>query len=255
VSATRHDEPVMGTVVTIDVRNCSETASEAAIGQALDWLHWVDRTFSTYLPGSEICRIERGELHIDDAQPHVRNILAACDELGAMTQGYFDAFATGRLDPSGLVKGWSLEQASDILVAAGCPDHLISGGGDIQLRGRTGSDEAWRVAVVHPFRLDGYCAVLELDGGAVATSGTYERGFHVIDPHLGRPAMDLASVTVIGEHLATTDAYATAALAMGDLAPEWLEGLVGFEGMVIDADGRGHETSGFDRYRVALAVS
>ena len=61
-----------------------------------------------------------------------------------------------------------------------------------------------------------------LHEGAVATSGTYERGFHVIDPKRRRPVTDLAAVTVIGPELTLTDAYATAALAMGAAAPAWL---------------------------------
>jgi thiamine biosynthesis lipoprotein len=58
-----------------------------------------------------------------------------------------------------------------------------------------------------------------------------------VNPHSGRAALDLASVTVTGPDLATTDAYATAALAMGFDAPRWLSSLVGFEAIVVDAGG------------------
>ena len=109
----------------------------------------------------------------------MRHILALCEGLRTATNGYFDSRAAGRLDPSGVVKGWSIDQASEILTTAGCPDHLIDGGGDVRLRGRAGPNTQWRVAVVHPLRLDAYCAALQLPDGAVATSGTYERGFHV----------------------------------------------------------------------------
>jgi thiamine biosynthesis lipoprotein len=54
-----------------------------------------------------------------------------------------------------------------------------------------------------------------LRDGAVATSGLYERGLHVVDPRQRRPATDLAAATVIGPDLAMADAYATTAVAMG----------------------------------------
>ena len=58
-----HQEAVMGTVVTFDVVTPSSTAEiEAALRAAVTWLHWVDSTFSTYKPDSEVCRFDRGEL-------------------------------------------------------------------------------------------------------------------------------------------------------------------------------------------------
>ena len=130
---------------------------------------------------------------------------------------------------SGVVKGWSIEQASSILEAAGLPDHAIDGGGDVRLRGAPGPGRAGRVGVRHPGRREAYSAALCLGDAAVATSGTYERGAHVVNPRTGRPATELVSVTVVGPELTTTDAYATAALAMGADAPAWLAGLGGYE--------------------------
>jgi thiamine biosynthesis lipoprotein len=252
MNAVVHAEEVMGTVVAFEVRG-QPAGAPAAIEEAVAWLHWVDATFSTYRPDSEISRLDRGALTEDVCHPEVRHILALCERLRATTNGYFDARATGRLDPSGVVKGWSIERASQMLTAAGCPDHLIDGGGDVRLHGQAGPKIDWRVGVVHPLRLDAYCAALHLDHGAVATSGTYQRGYHVIDPHRRRPAADLAAVTVIGAELTMADAYATAALAMGTAAHVWLEGLPDHEAMVIDTDGRGWETTGFCRYRLDVA--
>ena len=82
-------------------------------------------------------------------------------------------------------------------------------------------------------------------GGAVATSGTYERGPHVINPFSGQPATELIAVTVVGPELISADAYATAAFAMGAAAPAWLESLVGYESLVISPDGQGWSTQGF----------
>ena len=251
---TVHHEAVMGTVVTFDVRTPAGAEGKppaaegvaAAVGAAVGWLHWVDTTFSTYQHGSEVNRFDRGELAAADCCAELRHVVALCHELDRATGGYFDAWATPRFDPSGVVKGWSIEQASSILVAAGFPHHAIDGGGDIRLRGTPGPARSWEVGVRHPLRREAYCAALSLSEGAVATSGTYERGAHVVNPFTGRPATGLASVTVVGPELTTADAYATAALAMGADAPSWLASLHNYEAQVVSDHGRGWATPGFE---------
>lgn len=247
---------VMGTVVTFDVRTpASDKTIDAAVVEAVGWLRWVDETFSTYKIDSEVNRFDRGELHFDQCCREMRSIIGLCLHLSGKTKGFFDAWAGARFDPSGVVKGWSIDRASDILCRHGLPDHAIDGGGDIRLRGqpRAGNQELWNVGVRHPVRTDVYAAALCLGPGAVATSGTYERGLHVLDPFTGRPARALTSVTVIGPDLTTADAYATAALAMGPAAPSWLAGLRGYEAQVITPDSRGWSTPGFKRHTLDLA--
>lgn len=77
-----------------------------------------------------------------------------------------------------------------------------------------------------------------ISGLAIATSGTAERGLHVVDPHSGAPAVDIASLTVIEPDLATADALATAGVAMGRRARDWLESVPGHVALAIMADGR-----------------
>lgn len=243
---TVHQEAVMGTVVTFDVVSSAPAAEvEAALRRAVEWLHWVDETFSTYKPESEVCRFDRGELDLGHCCPEFRHIFALCHRFGEETGGYFDAWAGGAYDPSGVVKGWSVEHASVLLSEAGLGDHLVDGGGDVALSGRPAPGARWHVGVRHPLQPSDYAAVLALAEGAVATSGTYERGLHVLNPLTGAPAADLVSVSVVGPELVVADAYATAALAMGAKAPAWLEGLEGYEAMVISPDGRGWSTRGW----------
>ena len=171
------------------------------------WLRWVDVTFSTYRRDSEISRLDRGERF--DPHPLVREVLARCEELRVETGGWFDARAGGRLDPSGYVKGWAVERAA----AFGRGRFLIDAGGDVVLRG------AWRVGIRHPYERDRLAGAITVSDCAVATSGAYERGAHVLNPRTRRPATGLSSVTVIERDLGTADAYATAAFATGD--PAW----------------------------------
>jgi FAD:protein FMN transferase len=241
-----HHEAVMGTVVTFDVVTPSSTADvEAALRTAVKWLHWVDATFSTFQPDSEVCRFDRGELELDDCSPELRHVFALCHRFNDETDGFFDAWAGGSFDPSGVVKGWSIEEASRLLAEAGLPDHLVDGGGDVRLRGAPGPDLPWHVGVRHPLQRDAYCATLSLGEGAVATSGTYERGPHVLNPFTGKPAVELVSATVVGPDLTVGDAYATAALVMGVQAPAWLGRLTGYEALIIGPDGRGWSTPGW----------
>jgi thiamine biosynthesis lipoprotein len=245
VTPVRH-VAVMGTVVTFDVRTpASAPVVKAAIDEAEKWLHWVDGTFSTYQYASEVNRFDRGELAVGACCAEMRAIVALCHRYNERTGGFFDAWAAARFDPSGVVKGWSIDRASDILVAHGLTDHAIDGGGDVRLRGAPGHGGLWNVGVRHPFRRDAFCAALSVGSGALATSGTYERGLHVLDPFTGRPAAALAAVTVFGPDLTSADAYATAALAMGLAAPRWLEALEGYESQVITADGGAWATPGF----------
>jgi FAD:protein FMN transferase len=212
----------MGMPVTVSGVNPDAAAMVFA------WLRRVDGLFSTYRPDSEVCRLDRGELDAGDADPLVREVLERCEGLRVETGGYFDARASGRLDPSGLVKGWAVDRAAALLVATGARRFCVSAGGDLVARGGP-----WRVGVRHPRRRRRLAAALTVTDAAVATSGAYERGPHVLDPHTRRPARGARSVTVVGPDLGTADAYATAAFAMGAAGPAWTAGLDGYEAMTV----------------------
>jgi FAD:protein FMN transferase len=229
---------IMGMPIVIDVRD--EGSHEEEVERAFDWFRWVDATFSTYREDSEISRIGRGELELADAGEAVRWVLCRCETLRDETDGYFDANVSGRLDPSGLVKGWSVDRAAALLRDAGLEHFGVSAGGDMCL---VGPD--WRVGIGHPTQHQSVAAVLQVDDVAVATSGAYARGDHVVDPHTGRPPADVLSVTIVGPDLATADAYATAAFAMGPRGPEWTARLPGYEAMTIMADETVLTTGGF----------
>jgi thiamine biosynthesis lipoprotein len=239
-------EHVMGMPIVVDVRDDGADCS-AALVDLFAWLHRVDATFSTYREESEIRRLDRGELLLEDADPDVREVLDRCEELRAETGGYFSARAAGPLDPSGLVKGWAVDRGAAILEAAGLRNFAVNAGGDIRLAGGALPDDRWRVGIEHPERHDRIAATVEIRDGAIATSAAYARGDHVRDPHTGRAPEGVLSVTIAGPDLATADAYATAAFAMGPDGPEWTRRLHGYEALTILADGRVLSTPGFPR--------
>jgi thiamine biosynthesis lipoprotein len=231
-------EHVMGMPVGIDVR---DTVPSGAVDRTLSWFRHVDRVFSLYRDDSEISRIARRTATRQMASPAVREVLTQCDLLRTLTDGFFDPLASGRLDPSGYVKGWAVERAVELLERAGARRLAVNAGGDAVVRG----DMTWRVGIQHPIKRRLLAAVIELRDAAVATSGAYERGTHIINPHNGRPPQGLLSVTVLGSDLAFADAYATAAFAMGTDAPQWLATLDGYAGMAILEDQRVVCTPGF----------
>jgi thiamine biosynthesis lipoprotein len=236
-----HVEHVMGMAVSCDIREPSPRVG--ALDDVLRWLHHVDATFSTYRDDSEITRFGRRELGIDGLSPDVEDILLRCIELTDLTGGAFDAFAVPApngtmLDPSGLVKGWSIERAAVMLEAAGAMNFCINAGGDIALRGEASPGEAWRVGVRHPDADDRLALVLAVRGPlGIATSATYERGAHIIDPRVGAPTTELASVTVVGPDLGTADAYATAAFVMGLDSIAWIDTQPEYGAYLVTHDG------------------
>jgi FAD:protein FMN transferase len=242
IAARRHAEPCMGTVFSFDLRPPYPPAG--VLEQVLAWLHRMDATFSTYRPDSDISRLGRGEVAVGDCAPEVAEVLGRCDELAEATGGCFSAYAGGVLDPSGLVKGWAVERASAMLRAAGSVRHSVNGGGDIRLAGETEPGRPWRVGIADPLRPGGLAAVVTGRDLAVATSGTAERGAHILDPRTGRPPGGLASVTVVGPSLTLADAYATAAFVMGEEARAWIDGTAGYEAFAVTETGRTWVTAG-----------
>ena len=240
----RHAEHVMGTVVSFDVPLSAR--HDGSLEAAIRWLHWVDRVFSPYRPDSDVSKLARAEVTLDGCAPEVAEVFAACARVRDVSGGYFTASPGGRLDPSGYVKGWAVERAASLLSRAGSANHLVNGGGDVQCAGGRAAGEPRRVGIADPFRPAALALVVAVRDCAVATSGTAERGPHIIDPFTGRPASGLASLTVVGPGLALADAYATAAFAMGPArARDWTGSLDGHEAYAITPEGQTWQTSGF----------
>jgi thiamine biosynthesis lipoprotein len=251
VHGLRRVEHVMGMPVSLHLADPLPVATLTRLAdEVFAWLREVDARFSTYREHSEVNRFGRGELRWAACSADMRAVLDRCAALWHATDGYFDTYVTGRLDPSGYVKGWAVQVASDRLVEAGAVNHFLNAGGDLRVHGcpePAGAGDrgaGWRIGIRHPWLSMRVCWVLEGTDIAVATSGTYERGPHVIDPRRGVSADDLSSVTVVGPDLGEADAYATAGLAMGTAGIDWLARLAGHESAIVTADGRCFRSDG-----------
>lgn len=236
----------MGTVIGLDLREPS--IADGAIEAFFDWLRSVDARFSTYRDDSLVSRIRRGETELLRTDGDLIEVLELCEQVRVRSNGAFDVWShhDDGLDPSGLVKGWSIDRGAEILRAAGARNFCINAGGDVLAIGEARRGEPWRVGVRHPIDANRVASVVLASDLAVATSGAYERGAHILTAlSEGGPPQPL-SVTVAGPTLTLADAYATAAFAMGERGVEWLARLGTYSGFVVTAKGRAVWTHSFD---------
>jgi thiamine biosynthesis lipoprotein len=150
----------------------------------------------------------------------------------------------GGVDPTGLVKGWAADRALAVLRQAGLPGAMVNGGGDLAAFGSPAPGQRWRAGIRHPWCADALAGIVEVEA-AVATSGPYERGAHLIDPATGSPACRAASATVTGPSLAMADALSTAVAVGADEALALVGAADGYAAYLIRPDGSEANTAGF----------
>jgi len=243
----------MGMPATVEVINGSPEIFEKA------FLHFkeIDERFSTYKSSSEISKINRGEIRPENYSAPMQEIFALAEKTKHETNGFFDIRTPqGSIDPSGLVKGWAIFKAAEMIRDAGYQNFWVEIAGDIQVSGTNAEGKAWRVGVRNPFKREEIVKIVELRGEGMATSGDYIRGGHIYEPHTGKTATsNIVSLTVIGPDVYEADRFATAAFAMGEAGLNFIEGMPGFEGYAVTRDNRAILTSGFPTYADAQQKS
>jgi FAD:protein FMN transferase len=222
-----HAEPVWGTVVTFDLR-APEFGPEVddILTESVGYLHQVDAWFSTYRVDTPITMHRKGLMPLSRLPVAVQDVLGACKLARQLTRGAFDPWVVpGGVDPSGYVKGWAAGQVADAIVRAGVPNVAVNAGGDIACRGRQAPGELWSIGILDPRNPQQVVELVQVGDGAVATSGLYERGSHIIDPHTGSRDVYYESATIVGPDAGLADALATAALIAGPSAAAWFRTL------------------------------
>ena len=239
----RHVEQVMGMPVSLALRgrHADTTAGRQVWHAVIDQLQQVDRVFSTYREDSVINRLDRGELDIEQCPADVVEVLELGREAETQSAGAFSIYLPGpggrrRLDPSGVVKGWAVERAAQLLTALEDTDFCLSAGGDMVCHTADAERPDWRIGIEHPHHPSTLIAVVPIRNGALATSAATHRGQHLLDARTGHPAHGVASVTVIGPSLTWVDIDATAAYAHGADAASWLRTRPGRTGLIVWPD-------------------
>lgn len=223
-----------------------------SVERVFEYFRYVDETFSTYKPHSEISRINRGELLERDYSEDMRIIFAAAAKTKHDTDGYFDIKKPdGFVDPSGIVKGWAIHNAAELLRVRGRKHFYLEAGGDIATYGLNEHGESWRIGIRDPEHYEKIIKIVTPHEQGIATSGTAARGHHIWNPYTGTAATSpYLSISVIGPNVFEADRFATAAFAMGEQGMEFIERLSGFEAFAISKKRHAVKTSGFAQYEV-----
>ena len=245
----RQQFPVWGTIVDVDIASSvvSEDGLNQGMQQVIDFCKQVDTNFSTYIDTSWVTRLRTNKVEISSCPPLVQEVWELCLQAKHLTDGAFDPWAVeGGFDPSGLVKGWAADKCADMLVSLGIEHVQVNAAGDLTLRGGfyDGVDKPWSIGVINPDNKKEVVKVFAIIDGAIATSGAYERGAHISDPHTAMIAIGAKSATVVGPDGWLCDAMATAVMVGGTDSAKWFSQaeLHGYQVFAIDR----HEQSAWE---------
>ncbi len=244
---TRETRILMGMPVMVEI---VAGGGESLIADIFAYFEAVDRRFSPFKPASELSDLNSGRIAGRDLSLEMREVLALAARTFVETRGFFDVRRPdGRIDPSGIVKGWAIRNAARLIEAAGVGDFMVDAGGDVQSRGSNANGDAWTIGIRNPFDERQVIKAVRPSGRGIATSGTYARGQHIYDPHRpGVPITDIVSLTVIGPDVLEADRFATAAFAMGKAGIQFVEEQPHLEGYIVDRGGIATQTSGFKAF-------
>jgi thiamine biosynthesis lipoprotein len=137
------------------------------------------------------------------------------------------------IDFGGVVKEYAADRAAGLCWSAGIRHGMINLGGDIKIIGPRGDGSPWRVGIRHPRQKDALLQTVALSGGAMASSGDYERCLtidgvrygHILNPRTGWPVTHLASVSVIADFCVVAGSASTIAMLKAEAGPAWLKTL------------------------------
>lgn len=236
----------MGMPVRIQV--IDETALEKDIDEILKYFQHIDDVFSTYKSTSEISKINNGLIKEENASGEVKEVFDLCRKTEAETNGYFTVSINKKIDPSGIVKGYAIHNAAEILRKRGYKNFFVEIAGDAEVAGRNEKGELWKIGIQNPFSPEEIIKIVCISEKGIATSGNYIRGTHILNPISHQPADDIASMTVIGPNAYEADRFATAAFAMGEKGIQFIEGLKDFSGYMVTKDKKAIYTSNFEKY-------
>jgi thiamine biosynthesis lipoprotein len=241
----KRTELIMGMPVTVEIDGRDTEKHFIAV---FEYFRKVDNRYSTYKSASEITKINDGLPNIKWSL-EMKTVLDLCEQTRKDTNGFFNITSNGRRDPSGLVKGWAINNAANMLRKKKVNNFYIEAGGDIQVNGHDTNNEPWLIGIRNPFNIDEIIKTIVVTSQGVATSGTYIRGQHIYNPFEPNKKLNqVKSLTVIGPNIYEADRFATAAFAMGVEGIDFIKTIHGLEGYMVTEDKSATYTAGFERY-------
>jgi len=153
----------------------------------------------------------------------------------------------------GIAKGFIVDRASEILKTNGVENHLVNAGGDIKTSGVSAQGKKWKIAIQDPNKKGHYPSIIQMDTGAVATSGNYEAYYdqeklfhHIINPHTGISPQVSASVSITAPTVMEADALATAVFVLEpDSGLDFINVRKENDCFIIDRGGRRQKSAGW----------
>lgn len=245
------DRIMMGMPIIVEIIG-EDNKVQSVINDVFDYFDYIDKTFSVYKENSEISKINRGEILPQKYSNDMREIFELAEKTKLETNGYFDINNGKIVDPSGIVKGWAIYKAGQLIRQKGFQNFYVNAGGDIELGGHNSQGKKWKVGLVNPFDTKTSIKTLYLSDCGVATSGNYERGNHIYNPKDGKNVEkmgnNIVSLTVIGQNVLEADRFSTPAFAMGKMGIDFIQKQNNLEGYIIDNNGIATMTSSFNKY-------
>ncbi|EJO04187.1 FAD:protein FMN transferase [Oenococcus oeni] len=228
--------PFTGQIV---VKEDDEVTREVILGRAKkihEWLVLVDHIFSPFRTNSELTLYNHRKIEMTGTNLLFQEVFALSIWAKEMTQGLFSANFVGKYNPTGAVKGWAIEKAERIQLAPLLSDPNfvavnLNGGGDMQFSSSDKHNWQWEIGIVNPFDNKKVISCFRMKNGAIATSGTSQRGEHLFNSSTGRAIpeknFNVISSSVIGSELTYSDIWATAIATTTINDHSWLKRLSG----------------------------
>lgn len=211
----------------------------AGLSAAFDEVARLERLLSTFIPESELSRVNReGAGRAVPVSEDTYACVAAALEFARRSGGAFDptrapgGYRDVRLDPAGrtirfarpglaldlggIGKGFALDRAAAVLERAGVRRAAFDFGGQVLALDPPPGAAGWLVAVRDPARESEALGGFEIARASVSTSGQYERPGHIVDPRTGRAAAaGVVQATVVAPSATAADALSTAVFVLG----------------------------------------
>ncbi len=228
--------PFTGQIV---VKEDDEVTREVILGRAKkihEWLVLVDHIFSPFRTNSELTLYNHRKIEMTGTNLLFQEVFALSIWAKEMTQGLFSANFVGKYNPTGAVKGWAIEKAERIQLEPLLSDPNfvavnLNGGGDMQFSSSDKHNWQWEIGIVNPFDNKKVISCFRMKNGAIAASGTSQRGEHLFNSSTGRAIpeknFNVISSSVIGSELTYSDIWATAIATTTINDHSWLKRLSG----------------------------
>ena len=135
------------------------------------------------------------------------------------------------IDLGGVGKEYAADRMATLCLEHGLPHALVNLGGDVRVAGPQQDGAPWLVGIRHPRRTGEVIATIEMLGGALATSGDYERFFeidevrycHLLNARSGQPVQYWQSVSVTAPLCVVAGSCSTIAMLLEESGETFLD--------------------------------